>query len=95
MSTPYPRCLCGGVALRPQDLALYMEDKAQADYISSMVGPYGIYCPDEDDVLLEDEAWEVMGLKTKGHDLPEDWDDPFGYPIPLVFSEDATTLPRP
>lgn len=71
---PWP-CLCGGWAYT-RDQMMYMSTLLDPDgnpdgwtcYWASLMSPYSLYCIDEDDVLLDTEAWRCMGLKTPVHD---------------------------
>lgn len=71
------RCLCGGVAYTLDDLIDMSEPDVEhigwSRMWRSMVGPFDLYCYEEDEVLTDMEVWGVYGLRVPCHD-PEEGD---------------------
>ena len=66
------RCVCGGHAYTRDELLAMGEPDPEglgwAEMWRSLIGPFDIYCSEDDEVLLEEEAWEVRGLRHQVHD---------------------------
>lgn len=73
------RCVCGGrVYDRDTLIALARGTEEEDGWYGmwmSLLGPFDLYCSNEDEVLTEEEVWRVRGLKVPVHDEHDPADD--------------------